>query len=124
MAPNDEQSAAWMKKTQAVLELDPYRQQIAVAERARTAANAFAVAGDRLKVCTARGYTATAQNFAQPWTRLAPQATEEGLRRDPDLINTAMDLAIGIERAANGVCGPVSESDSALLLIANLHEEN
>jgi hypothetical protein len=106
--------------------VDPYTKRISVAERSQRVVKAFGVAGDRLKSCTAYGGAAAAatQGLAQQWAKMKPQITNRNLRRDSDLINSAMDLAIGIERTANGTCGPSSEQDDALLLIANLHEGN
>lgn len=126
MTPSDAQSAAWLRKTELVLDVDPYTKRISVAERSQRVVKAFGVAGDRLKSCTAYGGAAAAatQGLAQQWAKMKPQITNRNLRRDSDLINSAMDLAIGIERTANGTCGPSSEQDDALLLIANLHEGN
>ncbi len=124
ITPGDAQSASWLRKTDLVLNVDPYTKRISVAERAQRVIRAFNVAGDRLKACAAYGGAATAatQGLAQQWAKLKPQITDRNLRRDSDLVNSAMDLAIGVERTANGTCGPPSEQDSALLLIANLHE--
>jgi hypothetical protein len=55
---------------------------------------------------------------------MKPRITESGLRRDPDLVNTAMELVFGIERQTSSACGAASEKDAALLLIAKLHEGN
>lgn len=126
ISPGDTQSAAWLRRTEFVLELDPYRPQISDAERDRTVVNGFTTAGDRLKVCTVRGGSAAAatQSLSQQWNKLKPQITERGLRRQPGLASTAMDLVFSIERASSGVCGPSSDADAALILIANSHEEN
>lgn len=126
IAPGDEQSAALLQKTKSVLDVDPYRTQISDSERARKVIAAFNVAGGRLQACSALAGAAAAapQDLAQQWTKMKPQVTKRGLLRNPDLVNTAMELAIAIERKASGACGQPSESDSALLLVANLHEEN
>ncbi len=124
ISPRDAQSAAWLRKTEFVLDVDPFTKQISAPERARRVIKAFTVAGDRLKTCAAIGGTAAAasQDLAQQWAKLKPQITARNLRRDNDLVNSTMDLAINIERKANGTCGPPSDQDNALLLIANLHE--
>lgn len=137
-APGDAASVALLKTAQSVLRLDPYRGRISVAERDRTVVEAFAAAGDRLKSCgvlddsTAPAQEksvsgmpkTTAAGLAEQWTKLDPQITDRGLRRDPDLVNTAMNLAFQIESQTIAGCGEPQEADKALRLIANLHEEN
>jgi tetratricopeptide (TPR) repeat protein len=121
LAPGDSQSAELMRKTEFALEFDPFREQLSTAERDHIVINAFATAGKRLLAC---GSNAAPQDLVQQWNKLKPQITEDGLRRNPDLVNTAMSIAINIERKTTGVCGAPSDQDSALLLIADLHEEN
>jgi tetratricopeptide (TPR) repeat protein len=134
-SPGDAASAALLKTTEAVLQLDPFRPQIADAERDRVVVHAFATAGDRLKACPSvngnsgpplgkSAAASNAQGLAQQWEKMKPQITERGLRRNPDLINAAMNLCFQIERKAAGACGPGNEADKALLLISNLHQES
>jgi tetratricopeptide (TPR) repeat protein len=121
----DAQSAEWLRKTNAVLALDPYQHQISNSERASIVVNAFTVAGARLKTCTQQNAPqANWLDMEQQWNRLKPQVTAAGLRRNADTVNTAMDLALNIENKTNGICGSSSEADAALLLVAKLHEEN
>lgn len=135
--PDDTASAALLKTATAVRQLDPFRPRISIAERNRVVVSTFAMAGNRLKSCPALGgagipsssaATAAASgstpSLAQQWAKLNPQITERGLRRDPDLVNTAMNLTFQIERQAASSCGAGVPADKALLLIANLHEEN
>ncbi|MGC9222354.1 MAG: tetratricopeptide repeat protein [Terracidiphilus sp.] len=126
ISPNDQNSAEWLHKTTSVLMLDPYRPQVRAVDRAHIAIHAFTVAGARLKSCTPSwGPAATAmQNLTKNWNSLKPHVNLSGLRRDPDLVNQAMDLAFSIERQASPVCGIGNDDDQALRLIANLHEEN
>lgn len=126
ITPKDQQTAEWLSKTNAVLSLDPYRRQLSDTERDDIAIHAFATAGTRLQTCDAQAAASKAswQNLEQQWNELKPQMIPAKMRSNPDLVNTAMELAIGIETKTNGVCGAPSESDSALLLIANLHEED
>jgi hypothetical protein len=55
---------------------------------------------------------------------MKPQISEGGLRRNPDLVEAAMDLVFDIERETNATCGTPAGGDMALLLIAKLHEGN
>ena len=131
-SPGDTASAALLKTTSFVEEMDPFRPRISSAERNRAVVSAFTAAGARVKACQApAAKTAPAaasaspwQSLSQQWSNLEPQVTERGLRRDPDLENTAMNLAFQIERQAGASCGPTTDADKALLLIANLHQEN
>jgi len=141
-APGDAASAALLKTTDAVLRLDPYRPRIQDAERDRTVMASFAVAGDRLSACGALGAAKTqagqksdagapktasdtpVDSLAEQWTKLKPQVTVLGLRQDPDLVNTVMNLAFQIESLKSPACAAPTEDDKALTLIANLHEEN
>jgi transcriptional regulator GlxA family with amidase domain len=53
---------------------------------------------------------------------MKPRVTEQGLRRDPDLVGKAMDLVFEIERQTSTTCGTPTGTDLALLLIGQLHE--
>ncbi len=86
--------------------------------------DAFAIAGQRLQACGASaGSIAPAgsqSGLADTWNELKPKITERGLARDPDLVESTMDLVFEIERGTAG-CGVSSQPDQALLLISNLH---
>lgn len=126
---SDAQSTANLKTTELVLQMDPFRRDISVAQRDRIVAEAFANAGDRLKTCgAANGSAARAAapqpNLADQWTKMKPQISESGLRRNPDLVNAAMEVVFNIERQTSATCGAPAGTDLALLLIAKLHEGN
>ena len=127
-SPGDSNLAAKLETANLVLQMDPFRQGIPSAERNRTVVDDFAAAGKRLTSCsanaTAEARTTPAQNLAAAWTKLKPRITERGLIRNPDLVNTATELVFHIERQANGSCGPPTDADTALLLIAKLREGN
>ena len=126
--PNNTRSAGLLKMTEMVLELDPFRRQLSVSQRAKIVALDFSKAGERLKACSAaRGLalpTAVQSSLAGSWARLKPQISEGELRRNPDLVESAMDLVFDIERQTSVTCGTPSGADMALLLIAKLHEGN
>jgi hypothetical protein len=56
--------------------------------------------------------------------KLEPQIRGRDLRDNPDLEHAAMNLVFKIEKETASGCGPQSEADRALLLIAGLHEED
>jgi tetratricopeptide (TPR) repeat protein len=129
--PNDAPSAARLGTATLVMQLDPFQRQISAAQRDRIVLEAFAAAGQRLDSCSAAGAakgpaaTPTAQpGLSGEWAKMKPQITEQGLRRDPDLVNTAMELVFSIERQTSNACGTATETDAALLLVAKLHESN
>ncbi len=122
--PNDAKSSDLLKTTEMVVQMDPFRRQISMAERTRIVIDAFATAGQRLKSCAIPRSAATASqpNLSDRWAALQRQINAGDLRRDPDLVETAMDLVFGIERQTSTLCGAPSGPDEALLLIAKLHE--
>jgi tetratricopeptide (TPR) repeat protein len=129
--PSDVQSAERLKTTELVLKMDPYRRQISAEQRRRMVIEAFNAAGERLKSCSAAGnsrgtgLSATSQeNLRDKWKKMKPQITEQGLRKNPDLVEAAMNLVFDIERQASAVCEPPTGIDMALLLISKLHEGN
>ena len=64
---------------------------------------------------------ATEPSLVDTWAELQGRITPRGLERDPDLVESAMDLVFEIERETAS-CGVVSPADQALLLISRLHE--
>ncbi len=124
--PGDYVSNDRLKIASLVLQLDPFRPRIRAVQRDRDVVAAFAAAGERLKACPVAGSYAApgkpSQDLAAEWASLKSQVTESGLRRDPDLLNSAMELVFTVERQASEWCGTPTTTDSALLLIAKLHE--
>jgi tetratricopeptide (TPR) repeat protein len=122
---SDTDSAQRLKTTELVLQMDPFQRQISAAQRARMVTQAFGIAGDRLKACGPQNGPPTQnlqQGLAQNWTKMKPQINESALRRDPDLVESAMELVFDIERQTSTTCGAPQGEDLALLLIAGLHE--
>ncbi|HEY6338768.1 MAG TPA: tetratricopeptide repeat protein [Candidatus Sulfotelmatobacter sp.] len=124
--PNDAQSAARLRTAALVMKMDPFQRQISVAQRDRIVLEAFTTASERLKSCSPAGdLNTTLPGLAGDWAKMKPRVTELGLRRDPDLVNSAMDLVFNIERQTEhqvSRCGAPTATDTALLLIAKLHE--
>ena len=120
--PRDTQSAERLMITEMVLQMDPYRRQTSVAERNRTVVAAFEAAGQRLKACPVPNAPGSGPSMSENWTTLKPKITALELRRNPDLVDSAMDLVFRIERQTSLVCGTPTGTDLALLLIAKLHE--
>jgi hypothetical protein len=114
--------------TEEVLEMDPFRRQLSAAQRAKIVVSAFTTAGERLRACgAARGIalpTESQSSLAGNWAKMKPQISEGELRRNPDLVESAMDLVFDIERQTNATCGTPAGADMALLQIAKLHEGN
>ena len=122
---NDAQSAARLKTTELVLEMDPFQRQISAEQRNRIVVKAFTAAGERLKGCSPPQSSAlptAPPSLAESWEKMKPRITMAGLQRNPDLVEAAMDLVFNIERQSSTVCGTPAGVDQALLLIAKLHE--
>lgn len=120
--PNSAQSADQLKTAEMVLRMDPYRRPISEAQRNRAAVDAFTVAGLRLKSCPVLPGPGSGPSLSDRWSAMKPEITDTGLRRNPDLVDSAMDLVFRIERQTSDTCGTPSGPDLALLLIARLHE--
>jgi hypothetical protein len=125
---SDTQSADRLKTTELVLRMDPFRRQISVDERDQIVVEAFATAGKRLSSCATpkapAASIASQPSLADSWAKMKPHISEQELRRNPDLVEGAMDLVFEIERQTSATCGTPSGTDLALLLIAKLHEGN
>jgi tetratricopeptide (TPR) repeat protein len=126
--PNDTQSAERLRTTQLVLRMDPFRRQISVDERDKIVVEAFATAGKRLSSCAtpkaAAASTSSQPSLADEWAKMKPRITQQQLRRNPDLLEQAMDMVFEIERQTSATCGTPTGEDQALLLISKLHEGN
>ena len=120
--PGDTESAERLKTVQMVVRMDPFRRQISSAERTRAVVTAFEVAGQRLKSCPMRRAPGSGPSVSDDWETLKPKITEPALRRDADLVESAMDTVFRIERETSVQCGMPTGPDLALLLIAKLHE--
>lgn len=126
--PNDTESAERLKTAQLVLRMDPFRRQTSVDNRNKMVVEAFDTAGKRLSGCaTPKAAAASASSqpsLAESWAKLKPRITKQQLRRDPDLVDQAMELVFEIERQTSATCGAPTGEDLALLLISKLHEGN
>jgi tetratricopeptide (TPR) repeat protein len=120
--PKDTQSADRLKTTEMILQMDPFRRQISMAERNRIVVQAFATAGQRLKNCPVPPAPGSGPSLSDSWAALKGEITEVRLRRNPDLVDTAMDLVFRVERQTSAACGMPTGADLALLLISKLHE--
>jgi tetratricopeptide (TPR) repeat protein len=122
----DKASESKLQLAELVLNMDPFRTQLKVAERRRVIMDAFTAGGTRLQACSEPGpFTVPADELValtQKWMQLRPQINERDLSRNPDLGNSAMSLVFTIEQETSGMCGGMTDTDNALLLIANLHQ--
>jgi tetratricopeptide (TPR) repeat protein len=121
--PNDARSSDRLKTTEMVLQMDPYRRPISESQRNRAVTAAFTTAGQRLKSCPMPPAPGSGPSLSENWATLKQQIDKTRLR-DPDLVDSAMDLVFRIERQTNDACGAPSGPDLALLLIARLREGN
>jgi tetratricopeptide (TPR) repeat protein len=125
---NNSEAAARLKTTELVLQMDPFQRGISGLRRDQIVVAGFNVAGDRIKSCLSANSTipdgSPLPMLSNDWSKLKPRITKQALRRDSDLVESAMDLVFSIERQTSGTCGPPVGKDLALLLIAKLHEGN
>jgi len=112
----DPESVELLKTTDLISRMDPFVRRITVSQRRQIVVDAFATAGERLKSCPLTGQPL----LDTQWSAMKPKVTEWGLRRDPDLVDTAMNLVFSIEQAAVTQCGQPTGKDLALLLISRM----
>jgi len=122
--PSDAASAERLKTAELILKMNPFQRQLSTEQRNEIVVNDFAVAGERLNACSTASGGDSQAALVERYSKLKPRITKTGLRRSPDLAETAMDLVFDIERQTGAACGPPNEADQALSLIANLHEGN
>ena len=139
VTPDDAMLAGELKDAELTVALDPFRRHISFAQRGGIVMDAFAAAGERLQACpgaaswSGNGTAAAAgqkvaggqsqgagQSLGAQWTKMKPQITEQGLRRDPGLVEAAMELVFEIEHRSEAGCGVPSATDKALLRISKL----
>jgi thioredoxin-like negative regulator of GroEL len=122
---SDQASADLLKIAELVEEMDPFRPGTSISQRIKSVLESFSAAGDRIQSCSAAtGSTSTAgpSDLEDQYNTLKPQITAAGLRRNPDLLDAAMNLVFSIEHQTAASCGPPADKDEALLLVSKLHE--
>ena len=100
----------------SVLASDPFARRLSSRERGARGERAFRQAVKRLQSCPPDA--AEVQALRQPLSALAPRVSAPALRTDPELLESVMDLAFDVERAAAARCGPPDTYDQALLVLA------
>ena len=118
----DQESADLLQTAELVMRMNPFLRYTSADERYAIVAKAFEDAHSRLQACPPPA--SATSSLADQWAQLKPQVNARDLRRDPDLVETAMDLVFDIERQTATGCAPPTPIDRALLLIARLHEGN
>jgi tetratricopeptide (TPR) repeat protein len=119
ITPNDSANTDLLTTVTLALDMDPFRRKISVSQRNQAVMEAFATAGARLQTCPP---STTESSFEDRWKEMKPHVSEAGLRRNPDLVESAMDLAFAVEEQSSSQCGAPSGKDLALLLVSKLHE--
>lgn len=124
--PKDNTSSSLLATAKMVQTMDPdaYRPS----KRAPIVLQDFRYAGSRLTSCMAQlessepSKSADLDDLHSSWTAMKPRLTLRGLRDDPDLADSALDLVFSIETKTKDLCGQPSGPDLALLLIGQQHE--
>lgn len=128
LTTGDDASRQLLLTTIQVQEVNPFDRQLRYAERASRVLRAFDITGRRLESCAGQNNIDLGETVAEPgpleseyqaWSGLKPQVTIRQLRANPDLMDTAANLALDIERVTATQCGPpTSGEDAALLVLA------
>lgn len=127
----DTSVAEQLQISSLIVRNDPFSRRISVAERNRRLQQAFTQAGDRLDKCAAekRIDSKTSDASSSPtsddlpslkakWLQMKPKIERPNREEGGNLFDAAMELVLQIEQQSEKDCGPASDSDRALLLLA------
>lgn len=123
--PHDAASFQLRDIADEVIEIDPFDRRISAQERRRRAVLDFNHALAQLTACaktqnidlkTASGPSGLQALYVAAM-KIKPQVRESALRRNPDLLDSAMSLVFQIEQVITQKCGVSGSMDRALLLI-------
>ncbi len=124
--PKDADSARMLEMANRVLAIDPFERFVSTRVRRQRVIFAFQHALARMESCAqSRGENLNAstpqtdlQKLYASALKVKPKMREQILRRNPDLIDSAMALVFQTEQVIARQCGPPHGIDRALLLIA------
>jgi tetratricopeptide (TPR) repeat protein len=124
--PDAEPARHLLALTKMILANDPLAPHLTREERNRRVRIAYGQALSRLQSCAAKPSSASGDAAALAALQsqaesLKPALAPEKLRRDPELLRSAMELISKIEEATSLRCGEPEGLDRALLLIARKH---
>jgi len=128
--PGREDLAELLEISNLAVGIDPFDRRLNARARRERVIRAFELARERLMGCLPvgpleQGVTAREDDMSyllEETRKIETSVTDRGLRQDPDLIDTAMDLVFAIEEAAARTCGTPAGLDRALLLIGRRAE--
>ncbi|GAC1691434.1 MAG: hypothetical protein NVS9B5_33140 [Terriglobales bacterium] len=114
-----------------IVQRDPFSGRISAAERNRRLQQAFVQAGESLDNCALAkgtdlktpGSSSSPTSNDMPslkakWLQIKPKIDHIYREEGDDLFDTAMELVLQIEQQSAKNCGPASDTDKALLLLA------
>jgi tetratricopeptide (TPR) repeat protein len=108
-----------------VLSWDPLAPHLGLGMRQQRLAADFDQAVRRLQTCASQtspsNNNSSLQDLAQEASTMKPNLQMQRIRRDPDLVRSALDLIYRMETATSTACGEATGMDKALLLIAGMH---
>ncbi len=110
-----------------VLDSDPSRPHLSRAERERRVIEDFEHATARFRTCLQSpppdARLGDLDRLADRVQQAHEHATPRALARDPDLLDSMLDLAFEAADAAGATCGPGDDLDQALVLLAAQHRK-
>jgi tetratricopeptide (TPR) repeat protein len=127
----DERTAQRLRLSKLVISIDPLRARLPHRERVQRAERAFHQAMQRLRQCA----SSTGQDLNNPALQrplrdlyvragqMASQVRRGALARDPDFLQTSLELVFEIEKTTAQACGAPEGLDLALLLLADKQAE-
>ena len=121
--PKDQRSRELLQVSNLILANDPSARGISDAERNLRVRTAFAQAGKRLDSCSEMKandsqVAGILSGMTAQWAEMKHRLTPTRMLRDRNLADAAIALVFQIEKLAAQECGPPSDIDRALLLLA------
>jgi tetratricopeptide (TPR) repeat protein len=111
-------------------EIDPFEAQLSEKERGKRVLKLFAAAEETAKACfpSVLGIGEAAsiglKNLATARAELPKKLSSRELIRNPDWEPKALNWSLEVETAASSQCGPGTNTDRAIAMIAQQHKEN
>lgn len=125
--PKNLQAAQKLEVSRLVLELDPFQRRLSQEERSKRTVAAFRQSLSYFKQCAqSKGVNLQSRQTTGPFEgvyssarKMQSKVSRRNLLRDPDMINSVMDLVAQMEETAQQACGTPPVPDQALLMISH-----
>lgn len=128
--PQDAESVRLLSIARLVRKNDPFRAKLSDRQKAMRVAAILGRLRERLEECASTSGQSlndlpagsSLQMVLVEWTALRSKVAALVHRPDPEVVDAVVDLTLRVEQQAQGRCGPASDLDQALVLVAQNRE--